>query len=115
MQYIITFNGEVQYGPASWRDIRAKVGLAGNKIPPRTLPWEHLPDTFLEEYVPPAPVDAESGEQSEANSIRTRLMEIDKASIRSIRAIQAGVNTPEDDAYLAELEAEAATLRASLA
>lgn len=114
MQYIITLNGEVQHGPYTWGEMRRFAGLAGNKYPPK-LPWEFLDGSVLEEYVQPvAEMTEEQRVESEKNSARTRLSEIDKASIRAIRAIQAGEGTPEDHAFLAELETEAATLRAFL-
>jgi hypothetical protein len=47
--------------------------------------------------------------------IRTRLAEIDAASIRPLRAVAEGTAVQADTAELAELDSEAAALRTELA
>ncbi len=49
-----------------------------------------------------------------AQEIRTRLLEIDFAGIRAVRAAVAGTATADDTARLAALESEAAGLRKEL-
>nr|BDD43794.1 hypothetical protein 13 [Spirochaetaceae bacterium] len=51
----------------------------------------------------------------EAESIHARLEEIDFATTRSLRAILAGTDTPDDRQRLADLETEAQSLRNQLA
>ena len=71
-----------------------------------------LPKAFSLE--PPAPTP-EEGKQLRIAEIKSRLVEIDMASIRSLRVKAYGTVTPEDDAKLAALEQEAGALRVELA
>jgi len=50
-----------------------------------------------------------------ADDISWRLLEIDRAAIRPLRAIAAGTGTGDDMAKLSALETEAEALRAELA
>ena len=58
----------------------------------------------------------EPGQESTVEQrIKSRLLEIDLESVRSLRAKVSGTSTPEDDATLAALEQEAGALRVELA
>ena len=57
---------------------------------------------------------ADTLKERETQEAKTRLVEIDKESVRPLRAIAAGTQTKEDTDKLAELEAEAKALREKL-
>jgi hypothetical protein len=71
-------------------------------------------DALLEQPAAPPPTEAELAATRKAE-ITVRLAEIDTASIRPLRAIADGTATDFDMQKLANLEAEAATLRDELA
>jgi hypothetical protein len=64
---------------------------------------------------PPAPPSPEELAQARIAAIKAELEEIDRQSIRPLRAIAKGVATDEDTDKLAELEGRAEGLRAELA
>lgn len=78
---------------------------------------EAIPDP-IPEPTPEAPAEPDAGqlttEQAEELAVTERLMEIDRESIRPLRAINAGNGTDYDRQKLARLDAEAATLRPKL-
>lgn len=53
-------------------------------------------------------------EEKRVRDIRAQLDEIDKKSTRPLRAVSSGVATKGDMDYLAQLEAQAAVLRAQI-
>lgn len=53
-------------------------------------------------------------EEKRKADIYTQLAEIDKKSTRPLRSVTSGVATQEDRDYLAQLETQAAQLRAQL-
>ena len=57
---------------------------------------------------------ADTLKEQEKQEAKTRLAEIDKESVRPLRAIAAGTQTKEDTDKLTKLEAEAKALREKL-
>jgi hypothetical protein len=75
-----------------------------------------LPDGWTAEP-PPAPVvepDPETVKRTEIFAIENELTEIDRKSIRPLRALVEGAGSNYDREKLAELEAQAAALRTRL-
>lgn len=93
------------------------IELAESEFPVHaSMQWVDCDDTVEVGYAydgeftsPPEPVVDRAAE------IKRELQEIDTKSIRPLRAKMAGTNTQADDDMLADLEADAATLRTELA
>ena len=66
---------------------------------------------YVKGYAPEKP---EPSKDEKIYQLKKELAEIDEKSVRSVRAKLAGTSTPEDDAYLAQLEQEAGTKRQAL-
>ena len=73
---------------------------------------EH-PEALVPEPAPPEPT-AEQIEAARVAGIRAKLDELDRKAVRPLRAIAAGTATDADRTMLAEIEAQAAELRASI-
>lgn len=71
-------------------------------------------DTALEAWGLTAEEVAEQEKQAHKKELMAQLDELDLKAIRSLRAIQAGTGTEQDEQKLAELEEQAAAIRAEL-
>lgn len=81
--------------------------------------WDKKPDGYLTpeawaaDHPAPGP-DPEEERRARIEAIKTELASLDLASIRPLRSIDNGDDTPADHAKLVDLEARAAELRAEL-
>lgn len=66
---------------------------------------------------PKAALDKREAEQARASrkaAIQAELDELDRKSIRALRATKAGIGKPDDDKTLADIESKVAVLRTEL-
>lgn len=68
-------------------------------------------ETALEAWGLTAEEIAKKEKDSQVANLKVQLNSLDEKSIRSVRAKLAGTATPEDEAFLAQLEEQAETLR----
>ena len=71
-------------------------------------------ETALEAWGLTAEEVAEKEKEAHRKELMAQLDELDLKTIRSLRAIQAGTGTEQDEQKLAELEEQAAAIRAEL-
>lgn len=81
----------------------------------RGSPWELRGPSEKPFRFPTAEEEAQAEKDAKAAEIKAKLWNLDAASLRSLRAVSAGLATKEDKAKLGEIEAEAASLRSDLA
>ena len=74
--------------------------------------WEEETATVIMNVVEITTIDVTKDRR---NEILERLQEVDRLSVRPLRAILANISSPEDSQYLTELENEAVILRNELA